>query len=197
MKTKISKKWAVLIVALFIAPAVFAGNYDVDPSGSSVKWLGKKVTGEHNGTINIKEGTLEVVDGEVKSGTVLVDMQSIANEDLKDQSYNQKLVGHLKSDDFFSVETYPTAKLVLTDVKKTGDKYTFTGDLTIKGITNPVTFNATSSTGSDDVVQLNGDVTIDRTKYNVKYGSSSFFDNLGDKVIYDDFKLDFVLVAKK
>jgi polyisoprenoid-binding protein YceI len=197
METNNSKKWASLILALVIAPVAFAGNYDVDPAASSVKWLGKKVTGQHNGTINIKEGTLEVVDGEVKSGTVLIDMQSIVNEDITDEGSNKKLVGHLKSDDFFSVETYPTAKLVLTDVKKTGDNYTFTGDLTIKGTTNPVTFNATSSTESGDAVKLNGTVTVDRSKYNVKYGSSSFFDNLGDKVIYDDFTLDFVLVAKK
>lgn len=196
MKTKNSKKWAVLALVLLVAPASFAGNYKVDPSASSVKWLGKKVTGQHNGTINIKEGNLEVVDGAVKGGTVLIDMQSIANEDITDKGSNQKLVGHLKSDDFFSVETYPTAKLVLTDVKKTGNNYTFTGDLTIKGTTNPVTFNATSSPEGDGL-KLTGDLTIDRSKYNVRYGSSSFFDNLGDKVIYDDFKLDFVLVAKK
>ena len=196
MKTVIKKNLSVVLVTLLLAPAAFAGNYEVDPSESSVNWLGKKVTGEHHGTINVKEGSLNVVNDEIRSGTVLIDMQSIKNEDLTDEGYNQKLIGHLKSDDFFSVSNFPTAKLVLTDVKKTGNAYTFTGDLTIKGITHPVTFEG-QSTNNSDAVKVEGSMTIDRSKYNVKYGSSSFFANLGDKVIYDDFTLDFVLVAKK
>ena len=196
MKTMILKSLAIFAVALFLAPAVFAGNYVVDASGSTVKWLGKKVTGEHSGAIKVKEGNLEVVDGDIKGGTIFIDMQSITNDDIENEEFKQKLIGHLKSDDFFSVEANPTAKLVLTKVEKSGDNYTVTGDLTIKGITNPVTFSSTSSL-VEDVLKLDGKMTIDRTKYNVRYGSSSFFDNLGDKVIYDDFTLDFVLVAKK
>jgi polyisoprenoid-binding protein YceI len=109
---------------------------------------------------------------------------------------NQKLVGHLKSDDFFSVETHPTATLVLTNVKKSGSNYTFKGDLTIKGTTKPVSFQASSTTESD-AVKVEGELVIDRSDFDVRYGSKSFFDNLGDKMIYDDFTLSFVVVAKK
>ncbi|MGQ7870235.1 YceI family protein [Sunxiuqinia sp. sy24] len=196
MKIMKMKQWAFLSLALLVSSAVFAGNFVVDASNSTVSWNGKKVTGEHYGSIDIKDGSLEVVDGEIKGGTVTIDMQSIKNEDLTNQEYNQKLVGHLKSDDFFSVESHPTATLVLTDVKKSADNYTLTGDLTIKGITKPVSFQAASSTQAD-AVTLKGKLIIDRSDYNVRYGSKSFFDNLGDKMIYDDFTLDFVVVAKK
>ncbi len=196
MKTNEIRKWVVLSLALLVSTAVFAGNYVVDASKSTVAWNGKKVTGEHYGAIDIKEGSLEVVDGEIKGGTVSIDMQSISVEDITDAEMNGKLVGHLISDDFFSVETYPTATLVLTDVIKSGSDYTFKGDLTIKGTTKPVSFKGTSSTKSDSV-EVKGELTIDRSEYNVRYGSKSFFDNLGDKMIYDDFTLDFLVVAKK
>jgi polyisoprenoid-binding protein YceI len=196
MKTTMIKKWAVLSLALFVGSAVYADNYVVDASKSTVGWHGKKVTGEHNGAIDIKEGSLEVVDGEIKGGTVSIDMQSITNDDISDDGMNQKLVGHLKSDDFFSVETHPTATLVLTDAKKSGSNYTFTGDLTIKGTTKPVSFQASSTTESD-AVKVEGELVIDRSDFDVRYGSKSFFDNLGDKMIYDDFTLSFVVVAKK
>ena len=196
MKTIGKRKWAFLWMALFVSSAVFAESYDVNVASSKVSWLGKKVTGQHHGSINVKEGTLTVDDDEITGGTVLIDMQSIENEDLTNEEFNKKLVGHLKSDDFFGVESYPTARLVLTDVKKSGDEYTFTGDLTIKGITHPVTFKGTSESDAG-TVKVNGTMTIDRSKYNIKYGSSSFFDNLGDKMIYDEFTLDFELVAEK
>ncbi len=196
MKTMKMKKWATLGVALLFGTAVFAGNYEIDAEASHVGWHGKKVTGEHNGAIEVKDGSLAVVDGKIKGGTISIDMQSITNEDITNEEYNQKLVGHLKSDDFFGVETYPTATLVLTDVKMSGTNYTFTGDLTIKGITKAITFEGTSEGGNDGLT-LAGKMTIDRSDYNVKYGSSSFFDNLGDKMIHDDFTLTYKIVAKK
>lgn len=196
MKTMKLKKWATLGVALLFGTAVLAGNYEIDVKASHVGWHGKKVTGEHNGAISVKDGSLEVVDGKIKSGTISIDMQSITNEDITNEEYNQKLVGHLKSDDFFGVETYPTATLVLTEVKQSGSNYTFTGDLTIKGITKAITFEGTSESGSS-AVTVTGKLIIDRSDYNVRYGSSSFFDNLGDKMIHDDFTLTYKIVAKK
>ena len=187
---KTLKSLAVFVMALTLTSAVFAGNQKVDPSKSSVKWLGKKVTGEHDGTINVKEGNLVVENGKITGGKVVIDMQSIVNLDLTDPGYNAKLVGHLKSDDFFSVATFPTAELVITKVEGNN----FSGNLTIKGITNPTSFTATASKDGNST-QYKGTITIDRSKYNVKYGSKSFFDNLGDKVIYDDFTLDFTLVV--
>ena len=191
---KTIKLFGVLVLALSLTTAAFAGSQKVDAAKSSVKWLGKKVTGQHTGTISVKEGSLDVANGKVTGGKVVIDMQSIVDTDLTDAAFNAKLVGHLKSDDFFAVATYPTSELVITKVESNGANQTFSGNLTIKGITNPVSFTATSSKDGASTV-YKGVLTIDRSKYNVKYGSKSFFDNLGDKVIYDEFTLDFSLVV--
>lgn len=185
---------AIFILALSFTGGVYAGTGKVDTSKSTVKWLGKKVTGEHFGAISVKEGNLEVSSGKITSGKVVIDMQSLTVEDIKDANMNGKLVGHLKSDDFFGVETYTTSELVLSKVESNGNNHTFTGSLTIKGTTNPTTFTAVSSK-SGSVTNYKGTITIDRSKYNVRYGSNSFFENLGDKAIYDDFTLDFNLVV--
>jgi polyisoprenoid-binding protein YceI len=111
-------------------------------------------------------------------------------EDVKDAGMNGKLVGHLKSDDFFGVATFPTSELVITKVEGNN----FTGNMTIKGVTLPNSFTATATKDGKSTV-YKGTLTIDRSKYNIKYGSNSFFDNLGDKAIYDEFTLDFSLVV--
>jgi len=137
---KTIKSMAIFALALSLSASVFAGSQKVDAAKSSVKWLGKKVTGQHDGTIGIKEGNLEVNNGKVTGGKVVIDMSSLAVLDLKDPGMNGKLTGHLKSDDFFGVATYPTADLVITKVEGN----TFSGNLTIKGITNPISFTANS-----------------------------------------------------
>lgn len=191
---KTIKSLGIFVLALSLTTSVFAGSQKVDAAKSSVKWLGKKVTGEHFGTIAVKEGSLEVANGKVTGGKVVIDMQSLAVEDIKDAGMNGKLVGHLKSDDFFGVASFPTSELVVTKAESNGNSHTFTGNLTIKGITNPATFTATSAKDGKSTV-YKGVLTIDRSKYNVRYGSNSFFDNLGDKAIYDEFTLDFSLVV--
>jgi len=190
---KTMKSMGVFVLALSLTTSVFAGTQKVDTAKSTVNWTGKKVTGEHHGTILIKEGNLVVEKGKVTGGKIVMDMNSIVDKDLTDPAWNAKLIGHLKSDVFFDVAAHPTSELVLTKVEGNESKYTFSGNLTIKGITNPVTFNATASKDGKDMV-YKGTLTIDRTKYNMKFGSKSFFENLGDKVIYDDFTLDFNLV---
>ncbi len=194
MKSINLKSLGVFVLALSLTTSVFAGSQKVDASKSTVKWLGKKVTGEHFGAISVKEGNLEVTGGKVTGGKVVIDMQSLTVEDIKDAGMNAKLVGHLKSDDFFSVATNPTAELVVNKVENNGNSHTFSGNLTIKGITNPATFTATSAKDGKSTV-YKGTLTIDRTKYNVRYGSKSFFENIGDKAIYDEFTLDFSLVV--
>ena len=194
MKSINLKSFGVLVLVFSLTPSVFAATQKVDVTKSTVNWTGKKVTGEHHGTIAIKEGNLDVVKGKVTGGKVVIDMQSIVDLDLTDAGYNAKLVGHLKSDDFFSVASFPTAELVVTFVESNENSLTFTGNLTIKGITNPATFTATSSRDGKNTT-YKGTLTIDRSKYNVRYGSKSFFNNLGDKVIYDEFTLDFSLVV--
>ena len=174
-----------------------AVNYKIDVNKSTIVWTGKKVTGEHTGNIKVKSGVLQH-DGKVITGGAFdIDMTTITNTDLTDVAYNQKLIGHLKSDDFFGVDKFPVASLKITEIKfKGGDQYEIGGDLTIKGKTNKIKFPATVS-ADGKVLNAKSKITVDRSKYDVKYGSKSFFEGLGDKTIYDDFDLDVNLVAVK
>ncbi len=173
-----------LVVALGTITAT-AQDKKINTSKSKIEWVGKKVTGQHSGTISFKEGVLNFKSGKLTGGSFTVDMTSIEVTDLKAGEGKEKLEGHLKAPDFFGTENHKEAKLVFTSVKaKGGNKYAVTGNLTIKGITKPVTFDLT--------VAKNSAVTefkVDRTKYGIEYGSGSIFDGLGDNMIYDDFEL--------
>lgn len=173
-------------------------TYKVDVAKSDVKWHAKKVTGEHMGNLSLKNGQLEVQGNKVVGGTFAFDMNSITCTDITDAGYNQKLIGHLKSDDFFSVEKNPTATFKITNVKPASgkDNATVTGDLTIKGITKSISFPATIAV-KDGVAHAKADVTVDRSKFDIRYGSNSFFDNLGDKAIMDEFTVSFDITAKQ
>jgi polyisoprenoid-binding protein YceI len=183
---------ALLLVFSFSA---FSKEYKINPTTSTLEWEAKKVTGQHHGTIAFAEGTLSVAHKKITGGKVIVDMNTIVNTDLTDAGYNKKLIGHLKSDDFFGVAKFPQSTLEVKNVVLKADNiYHFTADLTIKGIASPVEFDAEVK---DDSGQLTatGAMVVNRTKYGIKYGSGSFFQNLGDKVIYDDFTLKFKLIA--
>ncbi len=157
---------------------------EVKTDESTVTWKAYKVTGSHTGTVNITEGKLMFDEGKLTGGDFTVDMTTLVNSDLEGE-YKGKLEGHLKSDDFFGVTTHQYAKLVFTKVDPSGkNSYEVTGDLTIKGITKAVIFDV-SIYGSKATVTMK----IDRAQYDVRYGSGSFFDNLGDKTIYDEFDL--------
>jgi len=173
----------------------------VSVSESKVEWLGKKVTGQHNGTINISRGEIYEDNGKVTGGTIEIDMTSITNADLKDAEYNAKLINHLKSDDFFSAGKFPTAKFEITKVEELNDpnkpnsNATVTGNLTIKDITKSITFPAEIKI-ENKLLKAKADLDIDRTDWNIKYGSGKFFENLGDKMINDKFSLSFSIIAK-
>ena len=170
----------------------------VDTTESYIVWKGYKVTGSHHGKVMIKNGALTFDEaGMLSGGGFEIDMASITCDDLEGE-WSQKLVGHLKSDDFFGVEKYPTAKFVIKEVVSRGKagEYKIIGDLTIKETTKEIKFN-TVITEKDGKNIANADITIDRSEYNVRYGSGSFFDNLGDKTIYDEFELSVNLVAGK
>ncbi len=183
------KNLVLVFVAVLLSTSIWATDDDkkskiINLEKSSIAWEGKKVTGKHTGLISISEGSLEFKRGKLIGGNIVIDMTSITNTDLP-EAQGKKLLGHLKSDDFFGVANFPTAELDITEVKGSKTSYTVTGNLTIKGITKPVTF--------DTVMTKDGataKIVIDRTDYNVRYGSGKFFDNLGDKTIYDDFTLD-------
>lgn len=157
---------------------------EVKAEKSSVTWKAYKVTGSHTGTVNLKEGSLVFDNDKLTGGEFIVDMASLVDSDMEG-GMKGKLEGHLKSDDFFGVETHPTSKLVFTKVKSSGkNSYEVKGDLTIKGITKAITFDL-SIYGSKATASLK----VDRTNYDIKFRSGNFFENLGDKTIYDEFDL--------
>lgn len=168
--------------ALFLALGLKAQTVEI--SDGIILWKGSKLTTDsHEGTLNISKGALSFDGDTLTGGTFTVDMNSIVCTDLSGGSA-KKLVGHLKSDDFFGVAEHPEATLTITNAKKTNDGYNVTGDFTIRGITHAENF----------ILKLNGnkataDLEIDRSKYNVKFRSGSFFENLGDKLIKDELEL--------
>lgn len=169
--------------------------FKVDNENSKLTWLAKKATGEHNGTVKVSNGSFTVENNALKTGSFDIDTRTITNADLTDESANAKLVGHLKSEDFFSAEKFPKANFMISSAAKTsGNQYNVKGKLTIKGITNEVSFPATIAVNGKKLT-ANAKITIDRTKYDIKFRSKNFFENLGDKVIYDDFDIDVALVA--
>jgi polyisoprenoid-binding protein YceI len=171
--------------------------YKVDEQNSKVTWLAKKVTGEHSGNVKVSNGTLTLDNNVLKGGSFDIDTRTISVTDITDAEANGKLLGHLKSDDFFAVEKFPAAKFVISSAKPTdAGKYEVKGKLTIKGITNEVTFPATVKTEGNKV-QADAKITVDRTKYGIKFRSKNFFENLGDKTISDDFELNVTLNATK
>ena len=178
-------------------PGKKATAFKVDTQKSVLNWNGKKVTGEHSGTIKLSEGVMTVEGGKLTGGQFTFDMNSIVNTDLTDAGYNAKFIGHMKSEDFFNTAKHPTSTFKVTKVTpKGGDAYDVTGNMTIKGITNAVTFPATVKT-TGNTITAQGKATLDRTKYDIRYGSKSFFENIGDKAIYDDFTVEMKLVATK
>jgi polyisoprenoid-binding protein YceI len=176
----------------------------VDTSASKVTWTGKKLAGSHNGTVPVKSGEFEVKPDGKASGEVVIDLANLKNDDLTDAEYNKKLVGHLKSPDFFDTEKYPTATYQIEQLKelkgvKAGEPNALaTGKLTIHGITKPYetkVFYVPSAEGAT----IKGKLEIERTQYGLKYNSKKFFDAkaLGDKLIDDKFEVNLDLVAKK
>ncbi|HEY9047297.1 MAG TPA: YceI family protein [Ohtaekwangia sp.] len=187
--------FALMVVTLlsFTKPAPV--KFKVDPKASTLVWTGKKVTGQHTGTVPLSAGELTTEGKIIKQGTFEIDLASLTVTDLKDAGANGKLVGHLKNEDFFNVAKFPKATFTIASVTpKAGDEYIVKGKLTIKGITNDIEFPATIKNDGKKLT-AKAKIVVDRTKYDIRYGSSSFFDNLGDKAISNDFELDLDLVA--
>ena len=186
MKNSIKNIAAIAIVALmtFSFTTVEGDKKEIKVENGKVVWKGYKVTGSHQGTIDIKSGFLDFNESKLIGGEITINMSTITNTD-QEGEYKNKLEGHLKSDDFFGVEKFPTASLIFAKVKSTGkNSYKVTGDITIKGKTETVSFDL-SVYGN----KANASLKMDRTKFDVRYGSTSFFDGLKDKAIYDEFDL--------
>jgi polyisoprenoid-binding protein YceI len=185
LRDKLSK--VVLGLVLFLTAFVFQSfttGDNVKVKSSSIEWKGEKVVGSHEGTIALKSAELIYKGKKLKGGNFVIDMTSITCTDLSGE-YKGKLEGHLKSDDFFGVAKHPTSTLNITKVtSKSANNYSIDATLTIKGITKAINFDATTK-GK----KLSATINVDRTKYVIKYGSGSFFDSLGDNMIYDDFEI--------
>ncbi|CAL2076124.1 Lipid-binding protein [Tenacibaculum sp. 190524A05c] len=186
MRNSIKKGLGIALISLFTLSFTTSKREtkQINTSKSKIEWKAYKVTGSHNGTVTVKSGYLNFDDNQLSGGSITIDMTTINTTDLSGKA-KKGLDGHLKSPDFFGVEKHQTSALNFTKVKSTGSNaYEVTANLTIKGITKKVNF----------LISINGtkakaSLKVDRTKFGIKYGSSSFFDNLKDKAIYDEFDL--------
>jgi polyisoprenoid-binding protein YceI len=187
MKTNILSIMMVLLVGL--SSFSFTSLLEEGKESATIQWVGKKVTGEHSGTVDFKDLNWKFdANGALVAANFTVDMTSIAVTDLEGDMKG-KLEGHLSSADFFNVEEHPTASFTTTEVKSLGKgAYEITGDLVIKGISEPITFNAQVD-NDGHMKHATANVEVDRAKYDIRYGSGSFFEGLGDKMIYDEFTL--------
>ncbi len=175
------------------------GTKEFDTTNSQASWTGSKTLIKDyydNGTISIKSGNAVFANGVLTGGEVVFDMTTIAAVSTGKGDGMDRLSGHLKSDDFFAVETYPEAKFVITSTSQESENtYLVTGDLTVKGKTAPASFPVEVVT-IDGITTITGTATIDRTVYDVKFGSTKFFQDLGDNVINDEFTLEFKALLK-
>lgn len=196
---------SVLALILLVTTTSFAQKsvaVNISTDKSSLAWLGKKVIGQHNGKVALESGSVYINNNTLTGGEFVINMQSITCDDIENPDYNKKLIGHLNSTDFFNVAEYPKANLKITKVLASTVKgstaaptnYTITADLTIKGITNSISFPATFKANGNKF-EGNATFTIDRTLWDIKYGSSNFFDGLGDKAIRNDIEFTVNIVS--
>lgn len=166
-------------------------QFTIAPRQSGVDWTGRKVTGSHWGTIDFKQGSLTVIDGQLAGGQFVIDTTSIKILDVTDPATNAQFAGHLASDDFFSITAFPEAFFAITSVDNNHVK----GNLTIKGITHPIGFDANVRI-EGNTLTASGKLVVDRTRYGIKFRSGNFFQNLGDTLIYNEFDLVVNITAK-
>lgn len=178
------------------------GEKSVNLNASTIFWKGYKIIGNHTGTVDLTEGHIGFDNGKITKGKFVVNMNSVKVTDLMDEGDEEEeeeeespeedkndLANHLMDADFFDAASHPTASFAITESTQTGNDYHITGDMTIKGVTNEVSFQAQLVDHT-----FKATIPIDRTKYGIKYGSGSFFSNLGDNVIKDKFDLEVSLV---
>ena len=187
-----------LCLAVLTSGMLAQTQWKADTEASKVFWRGFKPTGEHHGTVVLKDGQFSVVDGKITGGEFRIDMNTITDLDMPaDSEYNAKLVNHLKSDDFFGVAKHPYATFRISSIKEEGDKKRITGDLTIKENTHPVSFLATEE-WIDGRLHLKSEVfKVDRSKFDVRFKSKSFFEDLADNFIEDDMEISVDVTAGK
>jgi len=196
------KKTTLMVMAVaFIAfsfTSIKKTNYKVNTETSKINWKGFKPTGSHYGTIHLSNGNFIINDDKIIGGEFTIKMNSILDLDMPaDNEYNAKLVGHLKSEDFFDVEKYPNGGFQIKGTEKKGEKTLIKGELTLKGITHPVSFLANVKIDNGQLAFKSETFKVDRSKWNIRYKSKSFFDDLKDKFIEDDMEISIEVMAIK
>lgn len=172
-------------------------TFQILKTGSAVNWTGKKVLGLHTGSIDIAEGRLNMEGDQIIGGEVLIDMASIRITDIEDPAVNKQFLDHLWHADFFDVAAYPLARFTLKKASRLQDmQYRLEGELSIKNITHPIHYTSTIEVFTDTLHAM-GEMKIDRTLYDIRYGSGKFIANLGDKLIYDEFVLQFKILGQR
>ncbi len=171
-------------------------QFEISLKNSSAEWIGEKITGSHNGTINLSKAFFIFDNNTLVGGQFDMDMNSITCTDIENREYAAKLESHLKDNDFFATEEYPKSHFTITEVIFDGTSYMITGNITIRGISQEITFPAQFHS-DENLFLADATLKIDRTKHDIKYGSGSFFDGLGDRMIYDEFTLKIHLEASK
>ena len=189
---------AILSVLTLFTMAIkpHVDNVRVNTENSTVKWKGSKISSSHEGTVNIIKGALNINHGTLVGGQFSIDMQSLATTDMSEE-YNKKLDGHLKNEDFFNVSEFPTASITITNaLRGSGKAYKIIANLTIKGITHPISFAADVDVNGKNFLAT-AKIKIDRTKWGIKYNSGNYFKDLGDKLILDEIEFDIFLLSVK
>ncbi len=185
-----------ILTFILISFLFSSGTHNVVPNKSTIKWVGTKTTGSHEGTIMIKDGYVKIDKNNLISGQINIDMNSIICTDIKKISTNKYFVDHLKNDDFFAVDKFPIASLDILSSKLVKDQnYEIIANLTIKNITKKINFIAYIDI-NQNMAKAKGKLEIDRSKFNIKYKSKTWFPDIGDYFIYDIFELDFDLNAE-
>lgn len=177
----------------FMSQALYSQeNFSVNVDNSTLNWKGYKPTGTHNGTITLASGNIFLKNNKIAGGNFVADMSTI-----KESEDNSKLENHLKSEDFFEIVVFPIAKFEITEITNKGEKIQVTGNITIKGITKQIAFPAALLVNEDSLVLTSDTFQINRADFNVKFKSKSFFNDLKDKFVNDEFDFQVTIIAKK
>ncbi|MBC8053532.1 MAG: YceI family protein [Sphingobacteriaceae bacterium] len=213
MKNRLSFSYLILIIApLFFGcrghakqeneknkltnPVSRGQKYVIDTAESAITWKGSMlfdIDEEHVGYVYISKGELMIENAQLMGGTAEIDMNSI---EFRDKASKNTPVQHLKSPDYFDVEKFPISKIAITKIESLSGLTIVKGDLTIKGVTHPVTFPVKMEV-QDGIVKAKGKLIIDRTNWGIRYRSGKFYDNLADQAVSDDIEIYMKIVAKK
>ncbi len=189
---------ASCVCILFSFATTHTNDVAVNTKSSKVKWTGSKPTGSHYGNVNISSGKLVFDHGTFVGGEFILDMNTIETKDIESERKRNYLTEHLKNEDFFNVEEFPTSSLKIISAEATPEPnfYKVLAELTIKDITHVITFGASVTYRANNFL-AQAKIKIDRTKWDVVYKSGNVFKDLGDKIIHDEIEFDVFLISEK